>query len=245
MLCSKQSYKLCHFNRFKISSVKQINIYLSVLLSFEVCMIGDSVGSILAYDSLCKNNPFLNSRNSSRYGSHSSLNETEDSETDSQQTFKKTVVELEPHHVSKKTNLETIRQVSFSNPDIPNVECNDVDGPGEQNTSSNQTPAPTQSAAPSKPLARQNDTQGSQRSTAGGEHSASESHSNVRRTGSGHHHNVVRHTSSSSSRRTSTGSNCEVGKLDFDVTDLFMFGSPLPLVLAYRKTCQQDDKSSE
>ena len=232
-------------------------------------MIGDSVGSILAYDALCKNNPFLYSRNSSRYGSHSSLNETEDSETDCQVTSKKTVVTEatpppEPHHVSKKTNLETIRQVSFSNPDIPNVECNDLDGSGGSSASTNHTPVPppgptpasvpppAQSSAPAKPLLRQSDSQGSQRSNAGAEQlAASDSHSSVRRTGSGHqhhqhhHHNLVRHTSSSSSRRTSTGSTCELGKLDFDVTDLFMFGSPLPLVLAYRKTCQQDDKTSE
>ena len=205
-------------------------------------MIGDSVGSILAYDSLCKNNPFLYSRNSSRYGSHSSLNETEDSETDTQLASKKTVNEPEPHHVSKKTNLETIRQVSFSNPDIPNVECNDTEGTVRNNAASNHT------QAQAKPLTRQSDSKGSQRSNSGGEHSAqttSESHGSVRRTGSGHHHNLVHHTSSSSSRRTSTGSNSEIGKLDFEVTDLFMFGSPLPLVLAYRKTCQQDDKSSK
>jgi hypothetical protein len=34
-------------------------------------------------------------------------------------------------------------------------------------------------------------------------------------------------------------------KLDFEVNDFFMFGSPLALVLAYRKISSADDKNSE
>jgi DDHD domain len=33
-------------------------------------------------------------------------------------------------------------------------------------------------------------------------------------------------------------------KLDFDVSDFFMFGSPLSMVLAYRKVVSAEDKSS-
>ena len=35
------------------------------------------------------------------------------------------------------------------------------------------------------------------------------------------------------------------GKLDFDVSDFFMFGSPLSMVLAYRKVMSAEDKSSK
>jgi len=34
-------------------------------------------------------------------------------------------------------------------------------------------------------------------------------------------------------------------KLEFEVSDFFMFGSPLALVLAYRKISSTDEKSSE
>jgi hypothetical protein len=34
-------------------------------------------------------------------------------------------------------------------------------------------------------------------------------------------------------------------KLEFEVSDFFMFGSPLALVLAYRKISSSDDKNSE
>jgi hypothetical protein len=34
-------------------------------------------------------------------------------------------------------------------------------------------------------------------------------------------------------------------RLEFDVSDFFMFGSPLALVLAYRKISSPDDKNGE
>ena len=42
-----------------------------------------------------------------------------------------------------------------------------------------------------------------------------------------------------SSRRTSSGSQAQLdcGKFDFEVSDVFMLGSPLALVLAHRKFC--------
>ncbi|ELU13727.1 hypothetical protein CAPTEDRAFT_169194 [Capitella teleta] len=97
----------------------------------QVCLIGDSVGSMLAYDALCRANPFL-----SRASSQSGEACNEDS-------------------AKKHSNLETIKQ---------------------------------------------------------------------------------RHASCPNSRRTSTGSQ-EGGKFEFDVSDFFMFGSPLGAVLAHRKVC--------
>ncbi|CAH1098537.1 unnamed protein product [Psylliodes chrysocephalus] len=51
-------------------------------------------------------------------------------------------------------------------------------------------------------------------------------------------------TAPSPRRRSSSTSEQSQMKLDFDVTDFFMFGSPLALVLAYRKISSQDDKSN-
>ncbi|XP_070205343.1 protein retinal degeneration B-like [Littorina saxatilis] len=47
------------------------------------------------------------------------------------------------------------------------------------------------------------------------------------------------------SRRTSSGSNFDGGyaQFDFDVSDFFMFGSPLALVLAYRRVFAGEDRS--
>ncbi len=229
--------RVVEFASMKILQPDSFLLIFSVLsIHLQVCMIGDSVGSILAYDSLCKNNPFLYSRGSSRYGSHTSLNETEDSENDAQlNTAKKHTAELtETYHVSKKTNLETIRQVSFSNPDIPNVNCNDISGKSAipQGIS---IPADQQHQRERK---LHSDVQRTASGGGGGGSSGS----------GGQHAAVTRSASSSGSRRASAASQtggADLGKLDFDVSDLFMFGSPLPLVLAYRKICQQEDKSSE
>ena len=157
-------------------------------------MIGDSVGSILGYDALCKNNPYLISRSNSRYGSHGSLNENDhiESETD--------------RPVSRKTNLETIKQVSVSNPDLTTIGVDE-------------------NPVKIKPLEQEYPETGGSRKS--------------------HNHPHVRHASCPNSRRTSTGSSGDLGKFEFEVTDFFMFGSPLGLVLAYRKMCLAEDKTSE
>ncbi|CAN7986854.1 unnamed protein product [Ixodes hexagonus] len=45
-------------------------------------------------------------------------------------------------------------------------------------------------------------------------------------------------------RRSSSCSSEQGGRFDFDVTDFFMFGSPVALVLAYRKMLSFDDKNA-
>ncbi|XP_077996316.1 membrane-associated phosphatidylinositol transfer protein 2-like [Glandiceps talaboti] len=59
-------------------------------------------------------------------------------------------------------------------------------------------------------------------------------------------HQQLTCTSSNDSRRTSTGSqplsDGHFSKLDFEVNDFYMFGSPLAMVLAYRKLLHSDDK---
>lgn len=171
------------------------------ILCFQVCLIGDSVGSILGYDALCKNNPYLFSRSGSRYGSHGSLADVEHTESDSERP-----------PVCKKTNLETIKQVSVSNPDLTTIGVEE-DGKSTRDDKPNAT-------SPEIP----------------------EPASGWRRSHGNPH---VRHASCPNSRRTSTGSNSETGKFEFEVTDFFMLGSPLALIMAYRKTCLCEDKSSK
>ena len=44
-------------------------------------------------------------------------------------------------------------------------------------------------------------------------------------------------------RRTSNESQFDLLKFDFEVVDFFMLGSPLGLILAYRRLCSGEDKS--
>ncbi|KAF4523499.1 hypothetical protein B566_EDAN004570, partial [Ephemera danica] len=53
-----------------------------------------------------------------------------------------------------------------------------------------------------------------------------------------------RHLSAPAPRRRSSSTSDHQSKLEFEVNDLFMFGSPLALVLAYRKVASTDDKSA-
>lgn len=58
--------------------------------------------------------------------------------------------------------------------------------------------------------------------------------------------NETGHLTAPPPRRRSSSTSDQSGqiKLEFDVTDFFMFGSPLALVLAYRKISATDDKSN-
>jgi hypothetical protein len=128
---------------------------------------------MLGYDALCKANPFL-SRASSQ---------TVDASAD-QDSGK------------RPSNLETIKQVSISNPDL------------------------TVTDEQSNPVSLNGDCD------------------------EGNHRSYARHASCPNSRRTSTGSQ-EGGKFEFEVTDFFMFGSPLGLVLAHRKACHASGRTGE
>ncbi len=158
-----------------------------------MCLIGDSIGSILGYDALCKHNPYLNTRPNSRYGSHASLNE-DIQECDNLQNETPTT-----------TNLDPVKPVSLSNPDLSNVENGEA-------------------------------------STCGSLPNTIKIDGIDGDTGRKHAPTMSRHASCPSSRRTSTGSQSDVGRLEFEVTDFFMFGSPLGMVLAYRKLCLSQGK---
>lgn len=137
----------------------------SACVCVQVCLLADSVGSILGYDILC------------RSGSYDASQGTDE---DVSQLLK------------PETPLEASKQVSLSNPSLVVP-----DGRRIRNVS------------------------------------ASEKDEKVI--------HYERHSSCPSSRRTSSivGPG-ELGDFDFDVSEFFAFGSPLALVLAYRKMCASD-----
>lgn len=137
------------------------------------------MGALVAFDALCKNNPFLNvSHSSSHTGSHGSLHEEDE-----------TGVEI--------TNMSSAQKVSLSNPDLT------VTDPNQQTVFNGESPQ------------------------------------NGRKT----RDKYARHASCPTSRRTSTGSQSDLGKFDFEVSDFFMFGCPLAVVLAHRKLSTVAERS--
>uniref|UniRef100_A0A2K5WDU9 Phosphatidylinositol transfer protein membrane associated 2 n=1 Tax=Macaca fascicularis TaxID=9541 RepID=A0A2K5WDU9_MACFA len=134
----------------------------------QVCLIGDCVGGILAFDALCySNQPVSESQSSSRRGS---------------------VVSMQDNDLL----LESSRHLSRSNVDIPR--SNGTEDPKRQ-------------------LPRKRSDSSTYELDTIQQHQA--------------------FLSSSSTMLDGTGA---LGRFDFEITDLFLFGCPLGLVLALRKT---------
>ncbi|KAK2180833.1 hypothetical protein NP493_423g01019 [Ridgeia piscesae] len=155
----------------------------------QVCLIGDSIGSIIGYDALCKH--FLTTHSCEK----ASTSDSESSPTD-------LTCNTSSSSVTWRTNLETIKQMSFSNPDMSGAV---VDG----DNAANKVNVATTEAKDS---------------------------------GKGHDNcsSWKRQTSCPNSRRTSAASQTGQNRFSFDVSDFFMFGAPLGLILAYRKMCVYD-----
>ncbi|VDH91601.1 Hypothetical predicted protein [Mytilus galloprovincialis] len=171
----------------------------------QVCLIADSTSSVLAYDALCQNPSCM--RYLSTYDSREVL-----PEVDSTTSFKRERSKTESS--GAKTNIDTTRQLSHSDPDLtlnsPNVnnQCSKsdivtIDYKMKRTCSTRDPP----------------------------NHPSHQSYLNV--------------NEKDPSRRTSTGSNFEGTylKFDFDVSDMFILGSPLGLVLAYRRMYCGEDRS--
>ncbi|XP_052074554.1 protein retinal degeneration B-like isoform X1 [Mytilus californianus] len=171
----------------------------------QVSLIADSTSSVLAYDALCQNPSCM--RYLSTYDSREAL-----PEVDSTVSFRRERSKTESS--GAKTNIDTTRQLSHSDPDLtlnsPNVnnQCSKSDIVSidykMKRTSSTRDP-------PSHPS----------------------------------HQSYLNVNEKDPSRRTSTGSNFEGTylKFDFDVSDMFILGSPLGLVLAYRRMYCCEDRS--
>ncbi|XP_058547391.1 membrane-associated phosphatidylinositol transfer protein 2 isoform X11 [Neofelis nebulosa] len=167
----------------------------------QICLIGDCVGGILAFDALCySNQPVSESQSSSRRGSVASMQDTD-------LLSPGTLVDA-AHGGSGSGGLESSRHLSRSNIDIPR--SNGVEDPKRQ-------------------LPRKRSDSSTYELDTIQQHQAflSSLHASVLRNEPSSRH------SSSSTVLDGTGA---VGKFDFEIADLFLFGCPLGLVLALRKT---------
>uniref|UniRef100_UPI0037E7E1A8 membrane-associated phosphatidylinositol transfer protein 2-like isoform X2 n=1 Tax=Semicossyphus pulcher TaxID=241346 RepID=UPI0037E7E1A8 len=167
--------------------------------SGQVCLIGDCVGGILGFDSLCSSNQTVNeSQNSSRRGSVVSVQD---------QDLLSPGIIVNSGHGSASPTLEGSRHLSRSNIDIPRA------GAGDD---------------PKRQLPRKRSDSSTYELDTIKQHQAflTSLHSSVLR-------NDTVSRRSSSSTMLDGGS---LGKFDFEVSDFFLFGSPLGLVLALRKT---------
>ncbi|XP_073864348.1 membrane-associated phosphatidylinositol transfer protein 2 isoform X30 [Macaca fascicularis] len=182
----------------------------------QVCLIGDCVGGILAFDALCySNQPVSESQSSSRRGSVVSMQDND---------LLSPGILVNAAHCSGGggggggnsggggssggSSLESSRHLSRSNVDIPR--SNGTEDPKRQ-------------------LPRKRSDSSTYELDTIQQHQAflSSLHASMLRT------EPCSRRSSSSTMLDGTGA---LGRFDFEITDLFLFGCPLGLVLALRKT---------
>ncbi|XP_076416587.1 membrane-associated phosphatidylinositol transfer protein 2 isoform X6 [Peromyscus maniculatus bairdii] len=177
-----------------------------VTFSGQVCLIGDCVGGILAFDALCySGQPVSESQSSSRRGSVVSMQDAD---------LLSPGILVNAAHGSGGggggggSSLESSRHLSRSNIDIPR--SNGTEDPRRQ-------------------LPRKRSDSSTYELDTIQQHQAflSSLHASVLR-------------NETSSRRSSSSTMLDgagaLGKFDFEIADLFLFGCPLGLVLALRKT---------
>uniref|UniRef100_A0A8C8IAU6 DDHD domain-containing protein n=1 Tax=Oncorhynchus tshawytscha TaxID=74940 RepID=A0A8C8IAU6_ONCTS len=185
--------------------------------SGQVCVIGDCVGGILGFDALCSSNVIVSeSQNSSRRGSTVSVQDTD---------------LLSPGII--------INSVSLSSPSSPTLE-------GSRHLSRSNIDIPRSSGPddPKRMLPRKRSDSSTYELDTIKHHQAflyidRPLLSNVNFSTvyfSPHSFAVPSLSLSPCSRRSSGSTMLEGGRLDFEVADFFLFGSPLGLVLALRKT---------
>ncbi|XP_069134986.1 protein retinal degeneration B-like isoform X2 [Argopecten irradians] len=191
----------------------------------QVCLLADAMGSLLGYDALCQANANY-TRGLSTFDSHCSLNDSDSSairqEQDQDSTLKRDA-QLDPSasafrrgentQNSGKSNLETSRQLSHSDPDLSAGGSLSDKHFNRSDFVSSECKLRRQCSANVRP------------------HQT--------------HLSVSDGAKDECGRRTSMGSynDGSVIKFDFDVSDFFMLGSPLGLVLAYRRMFFGDDRN--
>ncbi|KAM9621933.1 membrane-associated phosphatidylinositol transfer protein 2 [Trichechus inunguis] len=176
-----------------------------VTFSGQVCLIGDCVGGILAFDALCHSSQAVSeSQSSSRRGSVASVQDAD---------LLSPGILVNAAHCSSSggtggSSLESSRQLSRSSIDIPR--SNGAEDAKRQ-------------------LPRKRSDSSTYEMDTIQQHQAflSSLHASVLRTEPG------TRCSSSSTMLEAVGA---LGKFDFEIADLFLFGCPLGLVLALRKT---------
>ncbi|XP_077510222.1 retinal degeneration B isoform X1 [Amblyomma americanum] len=178
----------------------------------QVALIGDSVGSILGFDALCRA-----AQMSSRYGSENSINEE-----------------------------------NASSAPRPNPLISISDGSGnedaEDGAASGTVPAaPAAAAAGSVSAAQGTPSRNYRKSASHPPDAAAAAATASEVTGMGEGATSFHRLLSAPPPRRSSSCSSEQGghgRFDFEVSDFFMFGSPIALVLAYRKMLSFDDKNA-
>ena len=184
-------------------------------------MLADATGSILAYDALCRSN-LSQSRGGSQYGSHSSdINEELDKD--------KSV--MGSTHTLCQSDVDTGNSAGKTN-------GKDTEAVSETATAGKEI---KESASSDTPVVVKHTEE-----TVKKEQKEQEC---VLRHPTGRHNSVKVNITTSvdgcdSTRRTSSGSQFESLKFEFEVMDFFMLGSPLGLVLSYRKVYAGENKLS-
>ncbi|XP_039218660.1 membrane-associated phosphatidylinositol transfer protein 2 isoform X3 [Crotalus tigris] len=168
----------------------------------QVCLIGDCVGGILAFDALCYSNQTMpESQNSSRRGSVISVQDAD---------LLSPGILVNNSYCSEGCGLEASRHLSRSTADLPRSEEED---PQKQQL-----------------LRKRSDSSTFELDTLK-QHQAFLSRNSLH---SSALKNFPGSRRSSSSTQLDSGGN--LGKFEFEISDFFLFGCPLGLVLALRKT---------
>lgn len=189
----------------------------------QVCILADATGSILTYDALCRSRSLLHS--DSHYGSHSS-----DLDKDNRSTkfdgSTHTLIEDEGDNVTLLENKDIVYRHSNSSPEKTSA---NEDRGSLQRAMSEYTPhnKPALHKVDSVPIEHR--------------HPPDPRQSTIKL----HVTPSVESSYDSTYRRTSTGSQYEALKFEFEVSDFFMLGSPLGLVLSYRRMFAGDHKTSK
>ncbi|CAG5128703.1 unnamed protein product, partial [Candidula unifasciata] len=183
----------------------------------QVCFLADAVGSLLAYDALTSCSSSF-TRAGSHYGSHESVESS--------------AIGAEPSASSPLLDNRA-RELSLSDPNlVPNPSSGSLSAPKRPERSKSEVVPPDSSEVYQS---CKEDLTSMVSSTLSSRYSS--------RHNSGHLSASAEGKDKDISRRTSSGSHYDSGiaKFDFDVTDFFMCGTPLGMVLAYRKLHRGDD----
>ncbi|XP_071030283.1 membrane-associated phosphatidylinositol transfer protein 2-like isoform X2 [Oncorhynchus clarkii lewisi] len=211
--------------------------------SGQVCVIGDCVGGILGFDALCSSNVIVSeSQNSSRRGSTVSVQDTD-------RLSPGIIINSVSLSSPSSPTLEGSRHLSRSNIDIPRSSGPDDPKKMLPRKRSDSSTYELDTIKHHQAFLSRSDTHTHSRYSYIDRpllsnvnfstvyffpHSFAVPSLSLSPCLSSLHSSVLR--TDSGSRRSSGSTMLEGGRLDFEVADFFLFGSPLGLVLALRKT---------
>lgn len=188
----------------------------------NVILIGDSIGSVIAYDALCRSQI-----NTSHCGSENSVNDMPENSGNNSRPKSISPANLGP------LNRNPLIAISDDGSGIEDVdEDGSLSAIKRANSPINRASSPFTSGQ-----AHQNSIRKNRLTKAPGHRSLAENEDNL--------HLCLKILSVPASRRRSSGSSDQSmsTKFDFDISDFFMFGSPLSLILTFRKMLYLDDKN--